>query len=150
MRLNLYIAAACSFLAYGIDALNISGAENAAATSHMDEYAYDLAQTYSDVQDKDKEHKEVTKCAKISPKKTDIKIDLPPIKKSSCSIPRRKTDYQLLVPKESCDSCSRCRPERGLRLKKQHGDCCHKKSQDCLINGIKAKYQSDLWNRRAS
>ena len=109
MRLNLYSAAACSFLAYGIEAMSLLGSstgldslENATAdpdstmlsqTSYMDEYEYDLAQTYSDLHvkddkkededknDKHKDHAEITKCAKIEKGKPDIKLSVPEEKK---------------------------------------------------------------------
>ena len=104
MRLNLYTAAVCSILAYGIDAINLSSTldtsavlddnspDDLLAQTYMDEYAHDLAQTYSDLETSnftqksdsktlDKHDKkqldEVTKCAKIPTKKTDIKLKVP-------------------------------------------------------------------------
>ena len=55
MRLNLYTAAVCSILAYGIDAINLSSTldtsavlddnspDDLLAQTYMDEYAHDLA-----------------------------------------------------------------------------------------------------------
>lgn len=135
MRLNLYTAAACSLLAYGIEAINLSSTleistefenygdavaspaslDTILAQTYLDEYAHDLAQTYSELDTGDstkeslsdsdkhdkKHHEEVTKCAKIPAEKTHIKLHVPA--KKTCN--ETKILMPTLTERSSCKSC---------------------------------------------
>ena len=114
MRLNLYTAATCSFLAYGIEAINLASSATD-ANCYMDEYEYDLAQTYSDLHEGDnskkkseketvkekmedggdsKKHDKITKCAKI-PKTAELKVKVPSECDESCSGSPLSDEYDL-------------------------------------------------------
>ena len=152
MRLNLYTAAAYAFLVHGIDALSISSATTGIENfDYMDEYEYDLAQTYSDLDKSSK--KDGAKCTdmkrKPSVKKIDLKVKSPSLKKESSCNP-------IEIPKatRSCSACGKDPKLRRLRdAKTKSGGCgCDKKREDeeALIKGLRAKVQSNLWSNKAS